>query len=54
MLLDKCVREVLEMEKADQDDVWEEVKKIISGDIEKRKEFIDKVVSIMVKKLIYT
>ncbi|GEM_PF-3200336 len=54
-MLDDCIREVLEMEKADAPVVWEKVKSILfdeKADPEKRKEFEEKVVKMMVKKLI--
>ena len=50
-LLDRAVREVLDMERADTPDVWEKVKEIMfSGkDNEKKKEFEDAVVKLMIK-----
>ena len=53
-LMDRAVREVLGMERADADVVWEKVKKIMFEDSDKAKkrEFEDSVVKLMVKFLI--
>ena len=53
-LLDRAVREVLGMERADAPEVWEKVKSIMfeGSDKEKKKEFEDSVVKLMVKYLI--
>jgi len=52
-LMDKVVREVLGMEKADADDVWKKVKALIlSGDSPERKRFEEEVVRRLVKRLI--
>ncbi|MFQ5647823.1 MAG: hypothetical protein ACE5FW_01175 [Candidatus Aenigmatarchaeota archaeon] len=52
-LLDKVVREVLGMEKADAEDVWKKVKGLIlSGESPERKQFEEEVVKRMVKRLI--
>jgi len=53
-LMDRAVREVLGMERADAKSVWEKVKKIVfeDGDQAKKKEFEDAVVKLMVKFLI--
>ena len=53
ILMDKVVREVLDMEKADSEDVWKKVKSLIlSGDRPERKEFEEEVVKRLVKRLI--
>ena len=53
-LMDRAVREVLGMQRADADVVWEKVKKIMfeNGDQKEKKEFEDAVVKLMVKYLI--
>lgn len=51
-LTDKAVREVLDMEKADAEDVWKVVKPILLGDPEKRKEFEAAVAKLLVKFLV--
>jgi hypothetical protein len=53
-LMDRAVREVLDMERADADLVWERVKEIMfeGGNTEEKKEFEDAVVKLMVKYLI--
>jgi len=53
-LMDKAVREVLDMEKADAGAVWETVKDIMfgNGTPAEKKEFEDAVVKLMVKYLI--
>lgn len=54
ILLDKAVREILEMERADAQDVWEVVKSIMfdNPDKQEKKDFEDEVVKLLVKKLI--
>ena len=53
-LMDRAVREVLDMERADAEVVWEEVKSIMFGDggQKEKKEFEDAVVKLMIKYLI--
>jgi hypothetical protein len=52
-LLDSVVREVLEMERNDCPDVWKRVKSIMfGGNPEEKKVFEDRVVSVMVKRMI--
>jgi len=53
-LMDRAVREVLGMERADADVVWEKVKSIMfeNGDQAEKKEFEDAVVKLMIKYLI--
>jgi len=53
-LLDRAVREVLDMQHADAPDVWEKVKKIMfeNSNAKEKKEFEDSVVRLMVKYLI--
>lgn len=50
--LDRAVREVLGMERADSREVWEKVKPIILGDPAKRKEFENSVAKLLIKYLI--
>ena len=53
VLMDKIVREVLDMERADAEDVWEKVKSLIlSGESPERKRFEEEVVKRLVKRLI--
>jgi len=51
-IIDRAVREVLEMEKADAEDVWKVVKPIILGDPGKKRDFEQKVVEKVVKYLV--
>ena len=51
-LLDRAVREVLGMERADSQEVWKKVKPIILGDSAKRKQFEDRVARLLIKYLI--
>ncbi len=51
-MLDKAVREVLGMQRADSSDVNKKVKSIIQGDPETRKEFEKRVTGLLVKYLI--
>ncbi len=51
-IIDRAVREVLDMEKADAEDVWKVVKPIILGDPEKKREFEKRVVEKVVKYLV--
>ena len=51
-IVDRAVREVLEMEKADAEDVWKVVKPIILGDPGKKREFESRVVKKVVKYLV--
>ena len=51
-ILDRAVREILGMERADATEVWAKVKPILLGDSEKRKEFEDKVARLLIKYLI--
>ena len=53
-LMDRAVREVLDMERADAEEVWEKVKEIMfeNGNTAEKKEFEDDVVKLMVKFLI--
>lgn len=53
-LMDRAVREVLGMQRADADVVWEKVKEIMfgNGDQKEKKEFEDAVVKLMIKYLI--
>ena len=54
VLLDKVIRETLDMEKADADDVWERIKPLLTSPEKagKRKEFEDQVVREFAKRLI--
>jgi hypothetical protein len=53
-LMDRAVREVLDMERADAEVVWEEVKSIMfeNNDQKEKKKFEDAVVKLMIKYLI--
>lgn len=53
-LMDRAVREVLDMKRADADVVWERVKKIMfqDGNAAEKKEFEEAVVKLMIKYLI--
>lgn len=52
-LLDKIIREVIDMPRNDSEEVWQKVKSIMfTGDPEKKKNFEDAVVKIFVKRLI--
>ena len=52
-LLDKIIRQVLKMERADCPDVWKRVKPIMfGGNEELKKKFEDIVVRIMIKRLV--
>lgn len=51
-LLDRAVREVLEQQRADCDDIWKIVKPIMSGNGSKKKEFEEKVTRLLVKYLV--
>ena len=53
-LMDRAVREVLDMQRADADVVWKKVKEIMfeNGNTEEKKEFEEAVVKLMVKYLI--
>jgi hypothetical protein len=51
-LLDRAVREVLDMERADSEDVWKVVKPILLGDPKERRQFEDRVAKLLVKFLI--
>ncbi len=54
-MLDDCIREVLGMEKADANVVWDKVKSMLfdsNADPGKKKEFEEKVTKLMVRKLI--
>jgi len=51
-LLDRAVREVLGMERADSEEVWKKVKPIILGKPAKRKQFEDKVARLLIRYLI--
>jgi hypothetical protein len=52
LLCDEAAREALGMEKAHADEVWEKVRKLLQGPEKERKEFEDKTVKILSRKLI--
>lgn len=52
LLCDEAVREVLGMEKAKADEVWEKARALLQGTPEGRKDFEDKVVKVLARKVI--